>query len=292
MYFEDSFQENFSPYSTIISDGLNKFEDQYSSNIDESFKSEHATLEYKSIFANGPIYRPFYNQKSKLNENQSDFEVLKKTEDKKVTNEPNFDGEKFKTDLEEAIAPGESKSSLKFKYTSVYKLTNDQYQSILNFYDQNKSSNNLLSTKLLKELLNGQIESRKDKLMASESDVDRALKLIDSDSNGFINLNEFVDLLSLFFANKLNLAERIKSVLDNKSFSRLKPFTITANDATNYFEFLADFFAKQESNEPKLLNFCNITKAYLMEPYFSQTVSNEFFADTVAAYLHESLFLL
>lgn len=92
-----------------------------------------------------------------------------------------------------------------------YKITEASYDLVKAFYEEQKDEPNfgLLKNDLLKYLLKNALSERPELEGASEEDVDRALKVIDSDNDEKINFEEFVKLLSLFFSSKDNLQKRI-----------------------------------------------------------------------------------
>lgn len=92
-----------------------------------------------------------------------------------------------------------------------FKLSDATYELVKEFYDEHKDSSEvgLLKNDLLKVLLNNARGTRSELEGVSEEDIDRALKTVDSDNDEKINFDEFVQLLSLFFASKNNLKQRI-----------------------------------------------------------------------------------
>lgn len=92
---------------------------------------------------------------------------------------------------------------------------------------------------------------RKDQIIASERDINRILSLVDDDNDGFVNLTQLINLLSLLFAKQFNLVERIETVgLNRINVDKLKPATgnfffdcITPFDADMYLDFLNEFYS-------------------------------------------------
>jgi hypothetical protein len=170
------------------------------------------------------------------------------------------------------------------KYVDLYKLSAKQYELLDEFFKE-CSENDLLSVNLLETLTNKQLESRSI-VKASKHDVKKALKLIDTNNDNLINFNELIDFLSLFFANESNLAERIESVLNSKSYTQLKPYFLSKDEANYYFDFLRIFF----TNIDDPFDF-DLNTAAFNKPTFDERVSNKKFSQIAASYLKNSVYI-
>ena len=90
---------------------------------------------------------------------------------------------------------------------------------------------------------------RNNEIMASERDINRILSLVDRDKDGYINLTQLINLLSLLFAQEFNLKERIESVgfnrinLDNDIFDYSFSYHMTPFEADLYLDFLNEFYS-------------------------------------------------
>ena len=135
-----------------------------------------------------------------------------------------------------------------------HKLNPKQFNLLKTFYDENKTGNQLLSVKFLNDLLLAIIEIRHKEIVASERDIKRILSLIDSDHDGYINLTELINLLSLLFAKPTNLTERIESVgcrlIINANHSNFYiddwsngPIKMSVNEADMFLDFLNEFYS-------------------------------------------------
>lgn len=100
-----------------------------------------------------------------------------------------------------------------------FKITEASYDLVKEFYDEQKDQPTfgLLKNDLLRYLLNNALSARQELEGVTEEDVDRALKVIDSDNDEKINFEEFIQLLSLFFSSKNNLQQRISDLESSSS---------------------------------------------------------------------------
>lgn len=107
----------------------------------------------------------------------------------------------------------------KQKYINQFKITEASYDLVKSFYDEQKDNPTfgLLKNDLLRFLLKNALSVRPELEGVLEEDVDRALKVIDSDNDEKINLGEFIQLLALFFSSKNNLQQRISDLESSSS---------------------------------------------------------------------------
>ena len=101
-----------------------------------------------------------------------------------------------------------------------------------------------MSTDFLKPVMSKVLKNTPS-VKANDADIIQALKTIDSDNDGNISLNEFVQLLLLLLANSKNIQERLKSVVNDLSGGKFE-----AKDALKYGKMIYGFFnKKQEENK-------------------------------------------
>jgi hypothetical protein len=135
-------------------------------------------------------------------------------------------------------------NELKEKYIQEFDLSDIQFDLVTQFYDQHKSkTTSNLRNKFINLLM---IEALKERqvVKANEQDIKRALATLDSDNDEHINLDEFFQLLVLFFASKFNLKSRLVNILNNKS-SDNENKVLNASEANQFVEFLNSFFASE-----------------------------------------------
>ncbi len=99
------------------------------------------------------------------------------------------------------------------KYSKIYRLSEINSKLVFDFLHENSE---IISDKaLLGEIILDCIEDKK-MVKANEADVKRAINLTMSNKNEKKDIDNFFDLLVLFFASKYNLNERIEVVLNNQ----------------------------------------------------------------------------
>ena len=121
----------------------------------------------------------------------------------------------------------------------IYNLTPALYDKIDNFYNTYKSSNGLIQSTLVIELLNNIAKNRNGKITATEDDIVKTTNLIDQDKDGYMNFNELIDLLNLLLTDNRKIEIRIKQYLTNKD--RLN--SINRIDACDNLAFLNQFYS-------------------------------------------------
>jgi hypothetical protein len=123
---------------------------------------------------------------------------------------------------------------------------------------------------------------RKDQIIASERDINRILSLIDYDNDGYVSMTQMINLLSLLFAQRSNLTERIESVgfnrtnLDTDSMGKSLSNQMTPYEADMYLDYLNEFFS------PDVIG--------LLE--FDESVQIRDFAEKVTAFYTGAVFLI
>ena len=140
------------------------------------------------------------------------------------------------------------------------------------FYDQHKNGS-YLSNKFIHQLM---VESLKEReiVKANENDIQRALVTLDRDNDEQINLDEFFQLLVLFFASKNNLKSRILSILTNSSEKHQNKGSLTESEATKFIQFLNKFYARQlDDDENSKTLFENGISYHLVADYLSQELA-------------------
>ena len=128
---------------------------------------------------------------------------------------------------------------IKKKYVHDYQLTDEQYQLIKEYFNRFQKDDLIPKSLLKGHLL--QVLSNKKKVVAKEADIANALDVIDVDSND-LDFDEFIDFMTLFFASKFNLKNRITNVLNGHQFTHAKHGSLTPDEADKYQTFLIKFF--------------------------------------------------
>ena len=132
-------------------------------------------------------------------------------------------------------------------YINSYKLNENQYDLVNEFFRKHKNSSDLLNINLLRELMNENLKNR-EHLHATEDDVWRSLQTIDQDNDGYVNLDEFLSLLLLFYSSKQNLNERLNSVLKNMYHDKDEFSSIQSSKIGSFFDrFFGRFLEEDET---------------------------------------------
>ena len=164
---------------------------------------------------------------------------------------------------------------LKKRYMKDFNFENSQLDAVLEFYFKHKNGASI-NIERMEKFLEILIE-QKQEVKANFDDVKRVLKTLDSDNDSFINLDEFIHLMVLFFANKENLEPRIESILRNQSIFHKKNGFLQFQEAADFYEFLCNFFGKSSIDSE---SYSNLFKSILNEEIkykdFSQKAAPSF----------------
>lgn len=175
------------------------------------------------------------------------------------------------------VRRGSVDNLIQHKYKCDYFLKDDQYTLLKEYFDMYASDElidrNLFETHLIKYAL---CANRKETIHARDTDIKNALDVIDSDSNYFIDFNEFLDFLTLFFANKTTLKRKIISVLNGHQYSHSQAGYLTLDEANTHVTFLANFY---QAPNPSGIEFD------------SELISYDQFADHIYSNLENYLFV-
>ena len=140
------------------------------------------------------------------------------------------------------MKPEDIEREFKSRYLEIYKLSESQYSMMSDFYKKKRDGIYLRTTTISKMLVHS-FSGRKE-VKATEEDINRALLTIDIDNDGMIDLDEFINLLVLFFASKYNLLERLERILNGRTFTHKIRGVLTSDEAADYSEFLYFFYGK------------------------------------------------
>lgn len=146
----------------------------------------------------------------------------------------------------------------KEQFTSQFRITEQSYELVKEFYDEQKEdpTDGLLNNDLLRYLLTNALNERQELSGVSQEDVERALNTIDSNNDNKINLDEFVQLLALFFSSKNNLKQRINGCLNNQASSHEISGQLKSKEVTKVSHFFNEFFGKpSEETKENTKNF-------------------------------------
>lgn len=138
--------------------------------------------------------------------------------------------------------PEAIEKEFKTRYLEVYKLSETQYSMMSDFYKKKRDGIYLRTTSISKLLIHS-FKGRRE-VKASEEDINRALLTVDVDNDGMIDLDEFINLLVLFFASKHNILERLERILNGRTFTHRVHGTLSNEEAVDYSEFLYLFYGK------------------------------------------------
>ena len=90
----------------------------------------------------------------------------------------------------------------------------------------------------------------------------------------FSSLDEFLQLLSLFFASSVNIKSRLVSVLKNESLKHANIGNLNAEEAKQYENFLYNFYGLNNEQNSSFTDDLSYTK---IAELFSQKVSSFLF---------------
>ena len=157
-----------------------------------------------------------------------------------------------------------------------FNFEHSQLDAVFEFYFKNKNGASINIERMEKFL--AILIERRQEVKANFVDVKRVLQTLDSDNDKHINLDEFIHLLLLFFANKDNLEPRIESILQNQSIFHKKDGFLQYEEAADFYEFLNSFFGKSsdDSTETYSKLFKSILNEEISYKDFSQKVASSF----------------
>lgn len=193
---------------------------------------------------------------------------------------------------------------LRLQYQTIYDLTDKQYDLVEEFFKSNKSSNELISTELLRKHFLIEITKRNGQIKANNEDVTRWLELFDEDKDGYLNLSELFGVLSLSTTRDINMSKRILQYLRSvDNFHVINP-----DDGNKHLEFLNSFFSpnsdqlveanKSYSKKDQIFELLHVPsmeeKSHLKSKLVSKLSSSApktSFAQQLAVYLKEAAFV-
>lgn len=164
--------------------------------------------------------------------------------------------------------------NFKAKYTLEFSLSERQFNLIWEFfYRHTNEKESSLDIKFIRQLMNETLKSRV-QVKATAEHVERALTLIDYNKDGKISLDEFLQLLSLFFASSVNIKSRLVSVLKNESLKHANIGNLNAEEAKQFENFLYNFYGLNNEQNSSFTDDLSYTK---IAELFSQKVSSFLF---------------
>jgi len=138
---------------------------------------------------------------------------------------------------------------LRDKYRREFELKDAELDVIFSFYNTNRMGTSLDISRLEKFLYAS--SCKRAEVSATKADIKRALVATDSDNDTKINLDEFIHLLVLFFADKSNLRPRLESVLQNTGVFHRKVGWLCADEACQFVDFVFRFYGQLRGNDFK-----------------------------------------
>jgi hypothetical protein len=142
------------------------------------------------------------------------------------------------------------------KYEDDYALSPGQFDLIKGCFEKLDKRDEYISTFVFRHYILDQVRERADSTMTTQADetaVERAIAAVDTDADGDIDFNEYLDFLYLFFAKRQNVRRRIVSVLNGRSFSHTRKGELTETEQACFFLFLKNFYgARAEEQLSKL----------------------------------------
>ena len=128
-------------------------------------------------------------------------------------------------------------------------LEEKQFETVKSCFDRLRKRDDCINKYIFKEYICDQVKERAQVVIASDKDLDRVIEAIDSDGDGEINFNEYLDFLFLFFSRRQNVRRRIMNVLNGRSQSLKKKGTLNESEIVSFAMFLKFFYgAKGDLN--------------------------------------------
>lgn len=135
-------------------------------------------------------------------------------------------------------------SLVKRKYQNDYELGDEQFDFIKSCFDRMDQRDDYVNKYVFKNYIIDQVRERGSVMNnVSETDIERALDLLDSDHDGDLDFNEYLDFLYLFFAKKQNARRRIVNVLNGRSYSHARKGYLTDQEAWEFGVWLRNFYS-------------------------------------------------
>ena len=126
------------------------------------------------------------------------------------------------------------------KYMLDYNLNDHQYDLIKGYFDR-LQRDGLLKVDILKQHMFATIENTAN-LSATRENILSTCELIDNDGDRLLDMSDFIDYLTLFFANKYNLRAKIQCFLNGHRFSHSNVGFLNQKEASGFLEFLKKFY--------------------------------------------------
>lgn len=179
--------------------------------------------------------------------------------------------EKYDKKFEELLYEG-----YKEKYVEEFQLSVPQFDLIWSFFKNNSNNTGTsVDLNLIKYLMN-QSREKRPQLKATRVDTDRCVDLMDLNGDKRISLDEFIKLLSLFFASRANIKSRLMSALRNQSFRHENTGSLNEKEASDFENFLIRFY-----------NVANLNNS----PNYSERISYSDLAEQLSNKLESFLFV-
>lgn len=146
-----------------------------------------------------------------------------------------------------------ARDDAKIFFMERYNLSQGKYDLLKSFFDAYKTSSDLIEAKFVRQVFSACVQQRDGQIKASEQDLSRMINLLDTDNDGHLTFNQFVDLLNLSLARKGNLSTRMSQFLHTKNSDQLDQ-----SQATKSLEFFNDFY---KASSDSLTNAHNLVQS-------------------------------
>lgn len=131
-----------------------------------------------------------------------------------------------------------------------YFLVDNQYDLLVDFFQSLSNGKQTIRTDVIENNIIEQLKTRKN-LVATDENVRNAIKVVDSDNDNQITFGEFLDFISLFFASKHNLKQKIHGVLNGHDELFAEAGYLNRDEAKKYLEFFRNFYSIEPSTDKK-----------------------------------------
>ncbi|CAF0881976.1 unnamed protein product [Brachionus calyciflorus] len=126
-------------------------------------------------------------------------------------------------------------------YQFVYEISLKQFE-LMEKYFKKLDKNGYIYKEELKEHIKLQVKERKRVCRVNEKQIDKAIDIVDATNDGYIDFNQFIQFMSLFFSSKYNIKKKIVSVLNGQSYSHFEPGFLQKHEASDFIFFLKKFY--------------------------------------------------
>jgi hypothetical protein len=128
-------------------------------------------------------------------------------------------------------------------YIKNFNLTKSQYKLIFEFYNTYSVSDNLSNNLVRLAML--ECSKIRNDFKATEDDINRIIRIADTNKDEHLNFDQFIELLCLFFSNELNLNSILLAILNNNASNHETKGCLNAKEANQFITYVNLFYGRQ-----------------------------------------------